>query len=205
MPQRSSLSTPSAQSLPLSSLSLCGDSLSSGPVSVLGRPCVPGPQEIGLFQSLERQPPQPFMVGLGQEFPASPSAIVDLSLLSVKDPGSKRVSCLSPKNRGLFYSFSIHKESLPVPWGANGFLPLIQGLKAFASWDRRSWGKRFAPFSAALCSSALLPVFHLSTTKLVGRTGSTVSPCAWGSKLITLGLQQFVKIFAGFFLNSAKI
>lgn len=94
---------------------------------------MPGPWEVGLFQPLERQPPQPFMVGLGQEFPAPPSAIVELSLLSVKDPGSRRVSCLSPENRRLFYGFSIHKESLPVPWGAKGFLPLIQGLKAFAS------------------------------------------------------------------------
>ena len=131
--EKLSLYSLSTLSLTLSSLSLCGDSLSSGPVSVLGRPCVPGPRELGLFQSLERQPPQPFMVGLGQEFPASPSARVDLSLFSVRDPGSKRVSCLSPKNRGLFYSFSIHKESLPVPWGAKDFLPLLQGLKTFAS------------------------------------------------------------------------
>lgn len=48
-----SLSPLSALSLTLDSLSLCGDSWSPGPVSVLGRPCVPGPREWDFFSLLK--------------------------------------------------------------------------------------------------------------------------------------------------------
>lgn len=55
------------------------------PGPILGRPYVPGPWEVGLFQSLHAMAAISgflFTVCLGQEFNAPPLAVVDLSLPS---------------------------------------------------------------------------------------------------------------------------
>lgn len=83
------------------------------------------------------------------KFPAPPSAIVDLSLLSVQDPGSEKVSCLLCKDTSIL----TQSKGVFVPWGPTCLLPLSSGLwlllHRIEESEEKGSGKFFGQFLAA--------------------------------------------------------